>query len=122
MHFYHIVQILQVPDNVIPPRALLTLPEIVGVEMMADQTYSIVAKSLIKMGTQFGPFEAQKLLTLDPTIIFPLKLFNVDVEDLSEYYLDSCNGHCCNWMMFITPAQTIEEQNLVCFQVVKVLK
>ncbi|KAF5281232.1 hypothetical protein FQA39_LY05118 [Lamprigera yunnana] len=108
--------IKKVPDKALPSKARLTLPEVVSIETMADGTFAIVANTFIKKGTQFGPLEARKLLTLDPNIIFPLKLFNNDVEDFSEYYLNTFDEHNCNWIMFITPAQNFEEQNLICFQ------
>lgn len=106
----------KVSDKSLPSKARLTLPEICNIEAMADGSYVVIANTFIEKGTQFGPLAAQKLLTLEPTIIFPLKLFNNNVEDLSEYYLNTSDEHNCNWIMFISPAQCLEEQNLICFQ------
>ncbi|KAF5307813.1 hypothetical protein FQR65_LT06685 [Abscondita terminalis] len=106
----------KVPDKILPSKARLSLPDVCTIERMADGSYTVIANTLIQKGTQFGPLEAQKLLTLDPTIIFPLKLFNNNVEDLSEYYLNTTDEFNCNWIMFIPPAQSLEEQNLICFQ------
>lgn len=104
-------------DRVIPSKARSTLPDFLHLVTMADGSLCIMAKSMIEKGTRFGPLEAPKLFTLNPNIIFPMKLFNCGVEDLSEYYIDTTDENNCNWMIFIPSAQTPEEQNLICFQV-----
>ncbi|KAK5646832.1 hypothetical protein RI129_005296 [Pyrocoelia pectoralis] len=106
----------QIPDKVFLSKARASLPEIVTIQIMADGTLAIAANTFIEKGTQFGPLQAQKLITLDPTITFPLKIFNNNEDDFSEYYLNTADEHNCNWIMFITPAQYLEEQNLICFQ------
>lgn len=57
------------------------------------------------------------MCTLLPSITFPLKIFLEDDEELSEYYLDTTDENVCNWLMFIPPATSAEEQNLICYQV-----
>lgn len=83
---------------------------------MSEGSNLIVAAEFIKGGTQFGPFHAKKLFTLNPEILFPLKIFTSN-DYFSEYYLDTNNEDECNWMMFVPPAQNLIEQNLICYQV-----
>lgn len=85
---------------------------------MADGAVAVLVKRLIPKGTKFGPFVAKKILTLNPCTLFPIKIFTCDEEDLSEYYLDTTNENECNWMIFIRPAESIEDQNLICYQVI----
>lgn len=33
-----------------------------------------------------------------------------------EVWLDACDEEKCNWMMFVRPAQSASEQNIVAFQ------
>lgn len=84
---------------------------------MADSTVAIVAKSSIQAGTTFGPLVAEKTLTLNPSIGFPLKIFSREIEDLLENYLDTSDEHKCNWMALVRPAKTLNHQNLMCYQV-----
>lgn len=106
----------QIPDSIIPRRAKLSLPCELAIEIMASGSHSVCAKELIKRGTRFGPLEAKKLFSLDPGIIFPVKIFTQS-DYFSEYYLDTNNDHECNWMMYVEPAANVDEQNLMCFQV-----
>lgn len=101
------------------PRARLTLPDELKVQVLADCTYSVHARCFIEKGTQFGPFQAKKLCSLLPTIIFPLKIFSTNEEELCECYLDTSDENECSWMMYIAAATNFEEQNLICFQVFK---
>lgn len=95
----------------------MSLPDILDLETMADKTSVVVAKRFIPKGTKFGPFVAKKTLTLNPSILFPIKTFCDGSDDFCEYYLDTTNEYDCNWMMFVTAAENIEEQNLICYQV-----
>lgn len=108
---------LQIFDKPIIPKAKLTLPDELTVDMLADGTSSVYTKLVIKKGTQFGPFLAKKSCTLLPSITFPLKIFSSNDEDLSECYLDTSDENECSWMMYIAAANGFEEQNLICFQV-----
>lgn len=87
------------------------------IEIMADGTFVAATQLFIKKGTQFGPFVARKTFSLNPSTIFPLKVFCTGNEDFCEYYLDTSDENECNWMYFIQPANNSDEQNLVCFQV-----
>lgn len=100
-----------------PSRARLSLPKSLKIETMADGTPVVVAKCFIEKGTKFGPFVAKRILTLNPSIPFPIKVFTDDSEDFSEYYLNTTDENECNWMIFVTTAECIEEQNLICYQV-----
>ncbi|RZC35583.1 PR domain zinc finger protein 15-like, partial [Asbolus verrucosus] len=86
-------------------------------QILTDGSYSVVTKSPICKGTQFGPFQAGKVQTLDPTVAFPLKIFSFDGN--SEYYLDISDENKCSWLIFVSPADHLEEQNLVCYQSLK---
>lgn len=92
------------------------MPGILRIEKMSEGSDSIAAAEMIRKGTRFGPFEAKKLFTLNPEILFPLKLFTTN-DYFSEYYLDTSDENECNWMMFVPPAQNLAEQNLICYQV-----
>nr|XP_022918955.1 zinc finger protein 271-like isoform X1 [Onthophagus taurus] len=111
--FLHIKH--HVNDKIILSRARLTLPDILRLEKMSSGGYDILADVDIKSGTQFGPLEAKQTFTLNPEIIFPLKQFSPN-EYFTEYYLDTCNELECNWMMFVQPAISGDEQNLICYQ------
>lgn len=101
-----------------PSRARLSLPDFLEIEKMADGSFAVFTKRFIQKGTKFGPFVAKKNLTLNANISFPIKIFvDITTEDFSEHYLDTTDENECNWMMFITAAESIEEQNLVCYQV-----
>lgn len=104
------------PDETIPSRARLTLPKQFRIEKMADGTLSIIAIETISKGTQFGPLVAQKVFSLNPENVFPLKIFTAD-HYFNEYFLDLTSEENCNWLMFMNPAHSLEEQNAMCFQV-----
>lgn len=87
------------------------------IKKLADETDSVFALNFIQAGTEFGPFIAKRNLTLHPSATFPIKVFTNNESDLSEYYLDSTDENECCWMMFVKPANDIEEQNLICYQV-----
>lgn len=103
-------------DEEIPSKARLTLPKKkFRIERMSEGTLSIMAIEMIEKGTQFGPLKAQKVFTLNPEISFPLKIFTTD-DYFNEYFLDLTDEENCNWLMFMNPAQNLEEQNVMCYQ------
>ncbi|ERL93188.1 hypothetical protein D910_10485 [Dendroctonus ponderosae] len=106
----------QVPDREVPSRAKQSLPDILEIRKLADESYSIFSKVMLEAGTEFGPFVAKKTLTLHPFAVFPIKVFHENESDLSEYYLDTVEENDCCWMMFVKPASDVEEQNLICYQ------
>lgn len=103
-------------NKTIPPKAQLTLPDFLIYEKLADGSKMIKTKKLIKKGTQFGPMEALKTLTLDPSIVFALKIFPDSPDEFIEYYLDTSDDEFCTWMVYVQPAKHKNEQNLICFQ------
>ncbi|XP_018330646.1 PR domain zinc finger protein 15-like isoform X3 [Agrilus planipennis] len=105
-----------VTDKSIPSKARLTLPSNFSLEFMTDGRIEVSSNEKIAKGTYFGPLDAPKLITLNPSILFPLKLFSSEIEDLQESFLDTSDENACNWLMFINPAICLEEQNMVCFQ------
>lgn len=104
-------------DSIVPSKAHLTLPDLLEIEKMADGTSVVCSKRFIEKGTKFGPYVAKKVKTLNPNIIFPIKIFVDNQEDTCEYYLETTNENDCNWMMLVTPAENVEDQNLICYQV-----
>lgn len=42
--------------------------------------------------------------------------FQVDKPEGDSQYLESVNEDSCNWMMFVRPAASFSEQNLVAYQ------
>ncbi|CAH0557098.1 unnamed protein product [Brassicogethes aeneus] len=106
-----------IPDKLVPSKARLTLPDFLEVKTLADNSFSVCTKEIIPKGTQFGPFQAKRLLTLKPSIRFPLKLFTSDEDDeFKEYFLDTSEETECSWMYFVSPAAELEEQNMICYQ------
>lgn len=103
----------KVSDSKVPSRAKLTLPKILQLQILANGSYSVIATAGLHAGTQFGPVEAEKLSTLEPSITFPLKLFS----NHEDYYLNTSDENTCNWLMFVSQAEYQEEQNLICYQV-----
>lgn len=80
---------------------------------MADGAIFIISKNFIKAGTMFGPFIAPRTRELRPDVMFVLKIFS----NGSECYLDTTSEHECNWLHFVQAASTLNEQNLICYQV-----
>lgn len=86
---------------------------------MADGTSAVLTRCFIEKGTKFGPFVAKTTSTLNPDSNLPLKVFidGTDDEAFGECYLDTTDENWCNWMVFVNTAESIEEQNLICYQV-----
>lgn len=101
----------------IPSKARLTLPNFLEVKKLVDHTYDVVTLNPILKGTQFGPFEANKSSSMKPEIDFPLKIFLKNQGECKEYFLDTSDENECSWMIFISPANELKEQNLICYQV-----
>lgn len=119
-HLYHdckyVILTNRICNKIIPTRARLSLPDILEIKKLADESSSVFSKSLVEVGTEFGPFIAKRNLTLNPSSNFPIKLFIDNESDLSEYFLDTTDENECCWMMFVSPASDVEEQNLICYQ------
>ncbi|XP_044752644.1 zinc finger and BTB domain-containing protein 41-like isoform X1 [Coccinella septempunctata] len=99
-----------------PTRARLSLPKDFSLYTLADGRYKVVTNKFIQRGTRFGPLEAAKSFTLNPTIHFPLKIFPFGDDNFLEYYLDTEDQDTSTWMIFVEPAENYEEQNLICYQ------
>lgn len=119
-HFYknckYTVNSRQILDKLIPTRARLTLPDMLEIRTMATGMHTVVTKAVLAAGTEFGPFIAKKENTLNPFIQFPLKIFSEENFTSTEYYLDTSDETECSWMMFVSPANDVSEQNLICYQ------
>lgn len=99
-------------------RARLTLPKTLEIQKLVDGSYSVIAKTPFEKGTVFGPAHGEIVERIDFEDFFPLKLFFFDVDNNSnEYFLRLADESKCNWIMFVSPANHLEEQNLICYQV-----
>lgn len=94
----------------------MSSPDVLEIVKLADQSSTIVAKTNIPIGVQFGPFIAKMTDTLNPFILFPLKIF-IEEDNETTTYLDTTDENECCWMMFVLPATELSEQNLICYQV-----
>ncbi|CAG9771254.1 unnamed protein product [Ceutorhynchus assimilis] len=120
LHYYrecgYVVINNKILDTPTIPKAIQSLPNILKLTKLGDESTSVFAKSLIEVGTEFGPLVAKKSLTLNPETLFSIKVFSEQEADLTEYYLDCTDEHACCWMMFVKPAEHVGEQNLLCYQ------
>ncbi|XP_076271048.1 uncharacterized protein LOC143202932 [Rhynchophorus ferrugineus] len=105
-----------IPDKLVESKARLSSPDILEIVKLADQSSTIVAKTNIPIGVQFGPFIAKLTDTLNPFVLFPLKVFIEEDNEITTYYLDTTDENECCWMMFVLPATKLSEQNLICYQ------
>ncbi|KAF7991993.1 hypothetical protein HCN44_010813 [Aphidius gifuensis] len=111
----HLVDLHYIPDSPFLSKARQTLPKNLEIIQMSDGTINVISKCHLKCGTVFGPFDADKtLLYINTMANFPLKIFGKNDND--SYYLDYSNEQHSNWMCFISPASSLIEQNLMCYQ------
>ena len=75
----------------------------------------VFAKKAIPKRTHFGPFISELVATQDQVTNqgFPLK---IERDDGQTLFLEPMDENACNWMMFVRPAKSYSEQNLVAFQ------
>ncbi|KAI8775497.1 PR domain zinc finger protein 10 [Biomphalaria glabrata] len=117
----HKVAIIQ--DRVVLTRAYASLPNQLQIIKINDSQpgdtepadHGVQAKRQIAKYTQFGPLVADLVDSIDQVTrkSFPLML---ELPDGSFKYLDCVDEDKCNWMMFVRPAKTFAEQNLVAYQ------
>ncbi|XP_011144676.1 PR domain zinc finger protein 10-like [Harpegnathos saltator] len=112
-----------IADQPVPSRAVATLPgsylslnKLSTTHATADEvTYGVFAKRDIRKRTQFGPIEGV-LCPYDGSSFenaLPL-LYETDNGEFMK--VDVSNENTSNWMRFVRPAQTYEEQNLIICQ------
>ncbi|XP_046581379.1 mucin-6-like isoform X1 [Haliotis rubra] len=118
---YHKMNYTFVADQPVLPRARLTLPTCLilqtsHVKITADNVNNlgVFANEKILKKTEFGPLVG-KIVSEDTytyTSSFTWKIFYsdhhsvVDVSDEAE----------CNWLMYVKPAPTLQDQNVVVYQ------
>ncbi|XP_050403539.1 PR domain zinc finger protein 10 isoform X1 [Patella vulgata] len=104
-------------DNKPPNKAYYTLPDELTIKP-ADKTSigkcinGVFSKMAIKPRTQFGPVEAPRYpesKRKDKADKFQLKV----VDKNKVFNLRLKDERVCNWMMFIRPACSLEQQNMV---------
>ncbi|XP_055354014.1 PR domain zinc finger protein 15-like [Paramacrobiotus metropolitanus] len=109
-----------IPDRPLPPRAVATAPTQVTVRRLSPAAdgrtvRGVFASADIASRTLFGPLEAPALSV--PLCLgedqFLLKKFRAGE---SSAYLDVSNEAECNWLMYVRPARSWAEQNLVAYQ------
>ncbi|KAH9504326.1 PR domain zinc finger protein 10 [Bulinus truncatus] len=110
-----------IQDKLVLTRAYASLPsqlQIIKTDSQLENgepDHGIQAKRQIAKYTQFGPFVAELVDSLDQVTrkSFPLML---ELPDGSFKYFETRDENKCNWMMFVRPAKTFAEQNLVAYQ------
>ncbi|XP_014679302.1 PREDICTED: zinc finger protein 585B-like [Priapulus caudatus] len=94
-------------------RARLTLPKHLEIVDCPDGTTGILAVENISAKAQFGPFEAKRVLYANEEEGFQLKVLS---KDGSGVLLDTTDEHQCNWMCLVRPADSVEIQNMIAYQ------
>ncbi|XP_031780315.1 PR domain zinc finger protein 10 isoform X1 [Nasonia vitripennis] len=113
-----------IADQPVPSRAVATLPGLyLSIEKLpssdiinAQSTeFGIFAKRNIRRRTQFGPIEGI-LRPYNGSKIEGLPLLLESKEEGDFFQIDVSDENSSNWMRFVRPAKTYEEQNLVISQ------
>nr|CEP16114.1 PRDM10/15 [Platynereis dumerilii] len=105
----------EIHDKVVFSRAWASLPQHLQIFRLGDSTdLGVFAKRSIPRRTQFGPFIAELVESRD---MVTNKAFSLQVErEGHKFYFEATDENKCNWMMFVRPAQSYDEQNLVAYQ------
>uniref|UniRef100_A0A8C2FXG1 PR/SET domain 15 n=1 Tax=Cyprinus carpio TaxID=7962 RepID=A0A8C2FXG1_CYPCA len=105
--------VVTVKDSFVLSRARSSLPDSLEIKLAEKGKEGVfVLRKLVKR-TQFGPFEARRVPSLQTEGAFPLKLFQ---KDGSVVCFDTSNEDDCNWMMLVRPATDPKHQNLTAYQ------
>ncbi|KTF77562.1 hypothetical protein cypCar_00009999, partial [Cyprinus carpio] len=105
--------VVTVKDSFVLSRARSSLPDSLEIKLAEKGKEGVfVLRKLVKR-TQFGPFEARRVPSLQTEGAFPLKLFQ---KDGSVVCFDTSNEDDCNWMMLVRPATDSKHQNLTAYQ------
>ncbi|XP_005111368.1 uncharacterized protein LOC101847918 isoform X2 [Aplysia californica] len=108
-------------DNTLPSRAVLSLPKVLSLKRVRigdpcdlESRKGVFAKKAIKLRTMFGPMEAESCS--EKARLPACSLEYVIVKSTGEMkHLDTSDEGKCNWMMFVRPATTYQQQNLAAF-------
>ncbi|XP_071835998.1 uncharacterized protein [Apostichopus japonicus] len=115
-----------VRDKPIQSQARLSLPQYldlrqVDVEANGKPVLGVFSSKIVQQRTQFGPFIAPRapISKSNENEVhnpdkFVYKIFDKDGQEQAK--LDLRDENCCSWMIFIRPARTADEQNLVVYQ------
>ncbi|XP_058809223.1 PR domain zinc finger protein 10-like [Phymastichus coffea] len=112
-----------IADQPVPSRAVATLPGLyLSIEKLPSSNitnqsaeFGIFAKRSIRRRTQFGPIEGV-LCPYDGSKIQGLPLLLETKEEGEFLKIDISDENTSNWMRFVRPATTYEEQNLIICQ------
>lgn len=105
--------VITVKDSFVLSRARSSLPDSLEIRLAEKGKEGVfVLRRLVKR-TQFGPFEAKRVPSLQTEGAFPLKVFQ---KDGSVVCFDMSNEDDCNWMMLVRPATDHKQQNLTAYQ------
>lgn len=109
-------RLLPIQDKVVFSRAWASLPQCLQIFRIEDDNndLGVFSKRSIIKRTQFGPFVAELVDSEDKVTNrkFPLMV----ERDDTTLYLETSDENMCNWMMFVRPAESFAEQNLVAYQ------
>ncbi|CAH1797479.1 unnamed protein product [Owenia fusiformis] len=104
-------------DKVVLSRAWSSLPPMLLIFRLASTAeLGVFAKRDIAKRTQFGPFCSDIVPSKEQLTNPNNLLLMVDREDGSSVFYDAVDENKCNWMMFVRPAKTYAEQNVVAYQ------
>ncbi|CAI9739146.1 domain zinc finger 4 [Octopus vulgaris] len=119
----HNTNYCDIPDTPIPSRARLSTPSLLYLKTTSAHGYTdtlgVWAKETVPCRSRFGPFVAKVKgkcpVDSQKTSDFPIwMIFSKDGQTADA--LDVSDENECNWMMFVKPARSPEEQNLVAYQ------
>ncbi|OWF49618.1 PR domain zinc finger protein 10-like isoform X1 [Mizuhopecten yessoensis] len=112
-----------IPDKVVLSRAWASLPPMLQIfRLSEDNQYppdpphvGVFAKRPLTKLTQFGPYIGDLVPNRESagTTRFLLLLEKVGGDIM---YFETSDENKCNWMMFVRPAETYAEQNMVAYQ------
>ncbi|XP_064412935.1 PR domain zinc finger protein 15 [Latimeria chalumnae] len=105
--------VVTVKDSFVLSRARSSLPPNLEIKPLEGGKEGIFALTQLVRRTQFGPFEAKRVATLEKEMTFPLKIFQ---KDGLVICFDTSNEEDCNWMILVRPATDHQHQNLTAYQ------
>ncbi|XP_070202868.1 PR domain zinc finger protein 10-like isoform X2 [Littorina saxatilis] len=111
-----------VPDKVVLSRAWASLPAMLQIfrlgasmEEAAVVDMGVFAKKQIPKMTQFGPFVGE-LVNSPDEVVNKTFILALERAEGTKGYFETSDENKCNWMMFVRPAATYSEQNMVAYQ------
>ncbi|KAL8613674.1 hypothetical protein ACOMHN_029766 [Nucella lapillus] len=109
----------QVKDSLLLPRSRATLPDCLYLAPSAVKghcnTTGVFAKRALNMRTEFGPLQGQLLPLSNGTEKASFSQWKIFYQGFART-LDLSDEHCSNWLMYVKPAPSALERNLVAFQ------